>query len=72
MKTIFSICAGVPLSGEILTQPETFLPGKLAAGHLPQRMPGQYPQVLPAFRGGFDFNPGKNMMAQPMLNGGLQ
>jgi len=72
MKNNFPVRACVTTGGEILTRPATFLPGEPAVPHSAEGFPRQNLRYLPVFHGLFNFNPTKNMMAQPLLNGGLQ
>ena len=72
MNRTFQFRVHLTTSGEILAQPVTFLPG---AGAVVRSAGSEMlPEFthLPVFRGVLTFNQGKNMMAQPLLKGGLQ
>ena len=58
--------------GEILTQPATFLPGKESAAHLAAAISPLKLTYWPVFRHFLTINPETNMMARPLLKGGLQ
>jgi len=72
MKTNFPVSASATTGGEILTRPATFLPGQPAMPHPAPQLRRQNVDNSAGFCGIFNFNPTNNMMAQPLLKGGLQ
>jgi hypothetical protein len=72
MKSAFQFRVSVARSGEILTQPATFLPGESRATRPATGFFRQNLNHLPIFGGVLNFSPAINVMAQPLLKGGLQ
>jgi hypothetical protein len=72
MKTTFEFRSHLTEGGENLTQPATFLPGQSAVARSAKGFYLPKMNHLPAFGGILTFNPAKNVLAQPLLKGGLQ
>ena len=72
MKTAFEFRSRLLSNGETLTQPATFLPGKETSVRLAREIFFPKLKHLAGFRGFLTINHEKNMMARPLLKGGLQ
>jgi hypothetical protein len=72
MKNLFQFHPHPPAGGENLAQPATFLPGQLVPVRTAQEFYRSKLADLAVFCGILNYNPAKNGLAQPLLNGGLQ
>jgi len=72
MKNTFKFRSHLTTGGENLAQPATFLPGARATARLAPAVFSPEMKHLPVFGTFLTFTMAKNMMAQPLLKGGLQ